>query len=204
MAFDANDPKDQEVLAAAVAEAVEAATAGLKTKNTELLGKLQKAKGAQTIDPAEHAALEAERDNLAAQLADANKATAKATKDADTATKRLADLTAANDRAFTDAALTEALTRAGVTNPVHVKAAKAMHGGSLSVADENGVRTVKAGDKSLGDFVTEWAGSDEGKHFVTVANVSGGGAANAGAAGVGAKQPTLTEQALALKAQQQK
>ena len=37
-------------------------------------------------------------------------------------------------------------------------------------------RGAKVGDKALTDFVSEWAQSDEGKHFVTAPANSGGGA----------------------------
>ena len=33
----------------------------------------------------------------------------------------------------------------------------------------------KAGDKALSDFITEWASTDEGKHFVAAADTQGGG-----------------------------
>ena len=85
------------------------------------------------------------------------------------------DIDAAYSRSLSDAALTEALTKAGVTSPALLKAAKALHGSGLQVVEVDGVRTVKAGDKALGDFITEWAGTDEGKHFVAASDSNGGG-----------------------------
>lgn len=163
---------------AAIAEAVAEATEGLKAKNTELLGKIKKLGQGQQIDPSEHQALESERDDLKAKLADANKALNKATKAAEDATKKAIDTETAYYRSLADSALTEELSKAGVTNPVHLKAAKALLAGSVGVVVEGEARVVKAGDKALGDFVKGWAGGDEGKHFVTAANNSGGGAGN--------------------------
>jgi hypothetical protein len=160
----------------AIAAAVEDATRGLKDKNTELLGKLKKAQQGQQIDPADYAALEAERDDLKAKLTDANKSATKALKDAEAAAKRAADLDSAFNNSLKEAALTEALTKANVTNPAYIKAAKAVLAAQANVVEENGARIVKAGDKALADYITEWAGSDEGKHFVTAPDTNGGGA----------------------------
>lgn len=169
--IDLSSPELKAAIDAAVAEATE----GLRNKNTELLGKLKKAQKDSAIDPEEHAALEAERDDLKAKLSAAEKAAKKAVADAEAATKRAADIDGAYSTSLRDGALTEALTKAGVTNPVHLKAAKALLSGAAQVVDENGTRVVKAGDKALADFITEWAGGDEGKHFVSAPDASGGG-----------------------------
>lgn len=159
----------------AVAEAVAGEVEGLKRKNGELIDQVKKLRKQTEIDPAEVAALEAERDDWKAKANEATKAAAKATKAAEDATKRAADIDTAYAGSIKDAALTEALSKAGVT-PALLKAAKALHGSALQVVDENGVRTVKAGDKALAEFITEWAGSDEGKHFVAAPDSNGGGA----------------------------
>lgn len=172
----------------AIADAVTEATEGLKAKNNELLGKLKKAQQGQTIDPADLQAVEAERDELKSKLTDANKALTKATKAAEEATKKATDTDAAFSKAISEAALTEALTAAGVTNPVHLKAAKALLAGSLTVADEDGKRVVKAGDKALADFTKEWASGDEGKHFI----VNGAGGSDVPGTG-GAHTPATKE-----------
>lgn len=169
--IDLNSPEFKDALSAAVAEATE----GLKAKNTELLGKLKKAQKDSAIDPADLAAVEAERDELRGKLTEAQKAAQKATKAAEDATKRAADIDSAYANTLRDGALTEALTKAGVTNPVHLKAAKALLASGVQVVDENGAKAVKAGDKALGDFITEWAGGDEGKHFVIAPDTNGGG-----------------------------
>lgn len=161
---------------AAIAAAVEEATAGLVAKRDELLGKLKKAQKDSAIDPADLEAAERERDELRTKLAEQTKIATKATKDLEAANKRATDIDSAYNGTLRDAALTEALTKAGVTSPALLKAAKALLGTHATVVDENGTRVVKAGDKALGDFITEWAGSDEGKHFVAAADITGGGA----------------------------
>lgn len=163
----------------AVAAAVTEATEGLKAKNTELLGKLQKAKSGQQIDPSDYAALEAERDALQGKLADANKALGKATKDVEAANKRAATAEGATSQLLVDNGLNEALAKAGVTNPVHIKAAKAMLGSQVQIVADGENRVAKVGDKALSDFITEWAGSDEGKHFVAPSSTAGDGAQSA-------------------------
>lgn len=159
----------------AVAAAVEEATSGLKTKNAELLGKLKKVQSGQQIDPADLAAVENERDALKTQLAEANKALKKSTTDLDAATKRADAAEGATTKLLVDNGLNEALAKAGVTNPVHQKAAKAMLANQVSIVADGESRAAKVGDKALGDFITEWAASDEGKHFVTAHEASGGG-----------------------------
>ena len=162
---------------AAIEAAVEKATAPLVAKRDELLGEVRKLRKGAEIDPAELERVEAERDELKAKLSAADKALGKATKDLEAATKRAEDTDAAFSNSLKDAALTEALTKAGV--PVAMLGAvKAYHAGKLQVADDNGTRVIKAGDKALGDFITEWAASDEGKHFIAAPDTSGGGAHN--------------------------
>lgn len=161
----------------AIADAIAEATEGLKAKNTELLAKLKKAQQGQQIDPADLAAVEAERDEWKGKATAAEKAAKKAATDLEAAIKARDEISNAYTGSLKEAALTDELTRAGVTNPVHLKAAKALLGGAVEVAEENGARVIKAGDKALSDFITEWAGGEEGKHFR--ANGADGGNANA-------------------------
>ncbi len=177
----------------AVAAAVVDATEGLKTKNTELLGKLQKAKQGQQIDPAELQAVESERDALKAQLADANKSVKKLTGELDASNKRATETEAAFNNSLRDSQLTEALAKAGVTNPVHLKAAKALLGAGVQVVDENGAKVIKAGDKALADYITEWAAGDEGKFFVAAPASHGDGARGGGRGNTTSKSVTRTE-----------
>ena len=170
--IDLTAPEVQEAIKAAV----EKATAPLVAKRDELLGEVRKLRKGREIDPAEMERLEGEVDDLRNQLAEANKAAKKAAQDAEKATKALADAEGYTSRLLVDNGLNEALVKAGVTNPVHQKAAKAMLGSQAQIVAEGDSKIVKIGDKALSDFITEWAGSDEGKHFVTAHDASGGGA----------------------------
>lgn len=178
--IDLTSAEAKKAIADAAAALVEEEVKGLKAKNNELIEANKKLRKGQEIDPAEFQALEAERDDLRGKLSEANKAVAKANKAAEDAIKKATETDTAYSKSLSDAALTEALTKAGVTNPVHLKAAKALLASGVQVVDENGSRVVKAGDKALSDFITEWAGGDEGKHFVGPAGTTGDGAQGAG------------------------
>lgn len=171
--IDLSAPEVQEAIKAAV----EKATAPLIAKRDELLGEVKKLRRESQIDPADLEKVEAERDQLKQQLAEAQRSLAKAQKDLEATAKARDEIQNAYTSSLKEAALTDALTKAGITNPVHLKAAKALLGSAVEVAEENGQRVVKAGDKPLVDFVTEWAGGEEGKYFR--ANGADGGNANA-------------------------
>lgn len=170
-AIDLSSQEVKDAIAAAVAEE----TKGLKTKNEELLGKVKKLQQGQTISPEDLAAVEAERDEWKSKANEAAKVAGKATKDLEAANKRATDAESNVSRMVVDNGLSDALIKAGVTNPVHQKAAKALLREHVALADENGAKVAKVGDKALGDYITEWAGSDEGKHFVTAPDTNGGG-----------------------------
>lgn len=194
MSIDLNDKAVKDAIAAAVAEAVEEATSGLKTKNQELLGKLKKAQQGSTIDPADFEALERERDQLKADLTAANKATTKAATELKAATERAEQAEGYTSKLLVDNGLNEALVKAGVTNPVHQKAAKAMLASQVQIVADGDNKVPKVGDKPLADFVKTWADGDEGKHFVTAPNSNGGGAGN-GNRGNNQNAPSVTRQA---------
>lgn len=89
-------------------------------------------------------------------------------------------------RLLTDGGLTDALAKANV-RPEYMDAAKALLKDKVAIQGEGDERRAVIGDKALGDFVTEWAGSDQGKHFVSAPNSSGGGANGSGNGNGGAK-----------------
>lgn len=165
---------------AALAAAIEEATSGLKSKNVELLAELKAARKGQAIDPAEVEKLEAKIDGLTGELTAANKATKDATKAAETATKALAQETGFTQKLLVDNGLVSELTKNGVTNAAHLKAAQAMLRAGVQIVADGESRAAKFGDKPLSDYVKEWAGSDEGKHFVAAPVNSGGGAQGGG------------------------
>ena len=189
MAFDPNDAEVKAAIKAAVDEAV----AGLQAKNTELLAKLKKATKDAQIDPAEHAALQSELDATQAKLADATKALKAANAEAEKVKKAYESESKLTHNLLVENGLTDALTKAGVTNPVHLRAAKAMLSGQVQLVAEGDNRIAKVGDKALADYVGEWAKGEEGKYFVAAQQNGGGGAP--GGAGKGGNVKSLTRTA---------
>jgi len=189
MAVDLNDADVKAAIEAAVAEA----TAGLVAKNQELLGKLKKATKDAQIDPSEHAALQSELDATQAKLAEATKALKAANTEAEKVKKAYENESKLTHNLLVENGLTDALTKAGVTNPVHLRAAKAMLSGQVQLVAEGDNRIAKVGDKALADYVGEWAKGEEGKYFVAAQQNGGGGAP--GGAGKGGNVKSLTRTA---------
>lgn len=176
MSIDLESPEAK----AAIKAAVEEATAALAAKNKELLGELKEARKGKTINPEDVEKLESRIEELTGQLSEAQKTAKKATTDAEKATKALADAEGFTQRLLVDNGLTDALTKAGVSNPVHLKAAKALLNGQVQIVADGDNKVAKVGDKALADFIGEWAKGDEGKFFVAAPNNSGGGATGGG------------------------
>ncbi len=191
MAVDLNDAEVKKAIQAAVDAAVNEATEGLKNKNAELLAKLKKAQKDSTIDPAEHQALQTELEATQAKLVAAEKSLKQATADAEKAKKALESESGFTSKLLVDNGLTEALLKAGV-KPEMQKAVKALLAGQVTIKVDGDKRNAVIGDKSLGDFVGEWAKSDEGKHFVAAPNNQGGGAQGGGSGKQNAKTMTRT------------
>ena len=175
--IDLNSPE----VKAAIKAAVQEATQPLIDKRDELLGEVKKLRKGKEIDPAEVEKLETALE----AATEANKQLQKDAKAAQTAaekaTKALEVAEANTSKLLVDNGLTDALVKAGVTNPVHQKAAKAMLAGQVELTDENGTKVPMLSGKKLAESITEWAGTDEGKFFVTAPDASGGGAHNNGA-----------------------
>ncbi|MDE2431188.1 MAG: hypothetical protein KGM99_20895 [Burkholderiales bacterium] len=178
MTIDRNDPE----VKALIEEVTTAATEALAKKNTELLGELKlaraKAKGAD-IDPAEHAALQTQVEELTEKLTKAEK-TGKA--EVEKLTKSLAEKDGALTKHLIDAGLTDALVKAGV-KPEMLDAVKALHQSKASIEAKDGAYNALIDGKPLAEFVTTWAQSDQGKHFVAAQQNAGGGAAGGGGKG---------------------
>lgn len=187
-AVDPNDPEIKDAIKAAVEEA----TAGLSAKNAELLKELKQARKAGEIKPEDLERVESERDDLKAQLEKVIKDLKVANTNAEKATKALEAEQGFTTKLLADNGLTEQLTKAGVTNPINLKAAKAMLGGQIQIVTEGDQRVAKVGDKPLADFIGDWAKSDEGKHFVAPGIHSGGGAGG-GSGGGNAKTMTRAD-----------
>jgi hypothetical protein len=176
---------DDNDLQAKIDAAVAAATEGLQAKNRELLGEVKKLKKGVDIDPAEMErlesrieALEGENSQLAKQVKDLSKTAEVATKALETESKFTQKLLVENG-------LATELTKAGVTNPAHLKAAQAMLKDGVQIVVDGEVRAAKIGDKALSEFIKDWAAGDEGKHFVQAPANYGGGAS--GGSGTGAQ-----------------
>lgn len=187
MAFDATDKDTQKAIKDAVEAAVTEATAGLVTKNQELIGKLKKATKDAQIDPAEHQALQAELDATQAKLTEAQKIAKTATTEAEKIKKAYETESKVAHNLLVENGLTSALLEAGVKKPAYQKAAKAMLAGQVVLTADGENRVAKVGDKLLADFVKTWATSDEGKSFVDAPANGGGGASGGGTGAGGAK-----------------
>lgn len=184
MSIDLNAPEVQE----AIQKAIKEATDGLARKNSELLAELKEARKGKTINPEDVEKLESRIEELQGQLTEAQKTAKAAIKEAETSKKALADAEGSMTRMLVDNGLTDALAKAGVTNPVHLKAAKALLASQVQVVPDGDKKVAKVGDKALADFIGEWAKGDEGKFFVAAPQNTGGGAN--GGAGAGKNQPT--------------
>lgn len=183
----------EEEMQAKIDEAVESAVSGLKTKNAELIGKLNKLRKQGDIDPEQVAEIEAARDKALTDLAKATKDLKAANANAEKIQKALQSETAFTQKLLVDNGLTAALTANNVTMPAMLKAAVAMlrPGVQLEIDGEN--RVPKFGDKPLDEAIKSWADSEEGKFFRSAAANHGGGA-NGGGGGTG-EQNTMTRAA---------
>jgi hypothetical protein len=163
-------------------EELKAAVDALSAKNRELLGELKvakaKAKGGE-IDPAEHAALQSAVEELQARLDKQNK---DATKTIETLNKSLTEKDGALQSYLIENGLSEALLKANV-RPEMMGAVKAMLKAQAKLNNEGGEYKALLGDKPLFDAVSDWAASDEGKHFVAAPANSGGGASGGNGGG---------------------
>lgn len=194
MPLDRNDPEVKALLEEAAAEATEA----LSAKNKELLAELRQAKAkakGSDVDPEEHARLQTQVEELTGKL---DKTTKGSNRQIEKLTKDLTDKEGALTQHLIDGGLSTALAKAGVA-PHFMDAAKAMLRGQAAIKDGAAV----IGDKPLADHVTEWAGTDQGKHFITAPANSGGGGqgGNGGGKTTGNMGGTREDRVAALKAQ---
>lgn len=158
---------------AAIDAAVETATSGLKTKNQELIDKNKKLMKGQEIDPQTVVDLEAQIDKLTTDLSTANKSSKDSTKAFETLQAQLKAETGFTQKLLIDNGLTDELVKNGVAKQ-YLAATKAMFAGQAKIITDGENRIAKIGEKSVADFVKEWAATDEGKYFIT-APANGGG-----------------------------
>jgi hypothetical protein len=180
-------------------EHVESEVAGLKTKNAELLGIQKKLKEDNKAFNERLEKLEEEKDAIEAEKNNKSGDVKKITEDLEKKHKKEIEkltsqisekdgLLTAKDKLLNTHIVGEGLTAALVkakVKPEFMAAAKAViqaeHAGE--VVDENGKPVAKFGGKVVDEFVTGWAQTDAGKHFVAADSNSGGGSNGANGSG---------------------
>lgn len=176
----------EEELKAKIDEAVEAATNGLVKKNQELLGELKETRKSRTIDPAELDRLQSKIDSLESDLGNTQKASKEQAKLLKQTQDALASESGFTQKLLLDNGLTEALVKAGVATQF-LPAVKAMLGTQGKIIVDGDSRKAVIGDKELSEFVSSWATSDEGKHYIAAPGNGGGGASGGAGGGSTAK-----------------
>lgn len=162
---------------AMIDEAVASATEGLKNHNKQLLADLKRnERNGKSVDPAEVERLESALEKAQTDNATLQKQYKDLTKNFELTTNALDSESKYTRQLLIQNGLTAELSKAGVTNPTHLKAVQAMLKENVQIVVEGDARIAKIGDKALSDFVKEWAAGDEGKHFVQAPANSGGGA----------------------------
>ena len=176
----------EEELKAKIDEAIEAATGGLAKKNQELLAELKEARKGRAIDPAELDRLQSKIDALEVDLGSAQKASKEQAKLLKQAQDALASESGFTQKLLLDNGLTDALVKAGVANQF-LPAVKAMLGSQAKIITDGDARKAIIGDKELTEFVSSWATSDEGKHYIAAPSNGGGGASGGSGGSSGQK-----------------
>lgn len=180
MAYDPKDPADKKIvddlIAKALADAKEELDdykAGVDKKNKELLKKIKELREGKG-DADEVTALEAQLETVQAELKTVNKALKDITKERD----NLKVTSEAEGKFSRDLLIENGLTEALVASKVgehYLPAAKKLLADQVDIKTEGATRSVVTKDgKPLREFVTAWAQSDQGKHFV-IATANGGG-----------------------------
>ena len=189
MTIDTNSQEFKDALAAAVDEAV----SGLKAKNIDLAARLEKARAGKTIDPDDYRQLEERATKAESDLESLKKTHKQTTAEFEKIKKEHESESNFTKSLLVDNGLVDALTKAGVTNPVSLKAAKAMMKDQVALVVDGDTRKAMIGDKDLSTFITEWSGSEEGKHFVA-APINSGGDAKGGKGAASADVSKMTPQ----------
>jgi hypothetical protein len=178
---------------------------GLKSKNEELLEKLKKEKDSKTdiesrLEGLEEKKREAE-EKAAEKSGDFNKLKeqleTRHNKEVEKLQGEKKELIGKLDTHVLGNGLTEALVKAKI-RPEMMGAAKALIRQTTQgeVGDNDGTPFAKFDGKAVDEFVTGWSQSDEGKHFVSADQNSGGGSNGAngkGKAGTDKKSMTRDE-----------
>jgi len=175
MPLDVNDPEFKAALKAAIDEA----TAPLIAKRDELLGELKKARKNSEISPDDYQKLSDQVDELQGKLTESTKSIKTLTADAEKFKKLYESESANTAKNLIDSSLTNALVDAKV-DPKFMKAVKALIGRDAKVEVNGDDRVAKIGDKALGDYIKEWASTEEATHYLAAPTNSGGGGGGGG------------------------
>lgn len=167
MAYDAKDPKD----VALVETMIDEATAGLKTKNAELLTKLAEAKKAS---PADVAGIQSKLDAVETELETTKTELKKTTRKYTALETELEGEKKFSNSTLVDREFNDALGAANI-RPEFQTAVRAMLAPKAEVQVDGDKRKVVADGKPLGDFVKAWALGDQGKAFIAASVNTGGG-----------------------------
>lgn len=176
MPLDVSDPEFKAALKAAIDEA----TAPLIAKRDELLGELKKARKNSEISPDDYQKALDQADELQGKLTEATKASKTALSEAEKLKKLYESESANTAKNLIESSLTNALVDAKV-DPKFMKAVKALIGRDAKVEANGDERVAKIGDKTLGDYIKEWASTEEAAHYIAApANAGGGGQGGGG------------------------
>jgi hypothetical protein len=159
----------------------------LETKNEELIGENRKLKRGAEIKPEDLTAAEDRADKAEKALAEVQKEVKTLTGRAEKAEKALETESAFTQRLLIQDGLKSALIANGVKDEDFIDSLTAKFSGGAKVVVDGEERKALYGDKPLGDFIKEWAGSDAGKKFVAAPVNTGGGASGGGGKTEGVK-----------------
>lgn len=155
---------------------LKAGNEALADKNRELLRELKtaraKSSGAE-IDPAEFEQLKSDLEQAQTELKKSEK---RFKTETEALVKQLGEKDSALQSYLIDGGLSDALAKAGVSAPF-MDAAKALLRQQAQIKAEDGKYSALMGDKPLAQAISEWAQSEQGKHFVAAPKNTGGGAA---------------------------
>lgn len=165
---------DEADKTAAELEAMRESIRKLEAKNKELLDEKRKAKEAAEAAEAAREEAEAEKAKAAGDLATLEKSiAAKFEKQLAKLSQERDSLASQLNTVVVDNGLTQALVKANVA-PHYQDAVAALIRAKHKIEIQDGAAIVDG--KPLTDFVTDFAKSDTGKHYVAAPNNQGGGA----------------------------
>ena len=171
---------------ASLKETLEANSAKIGELNRENVKWRRLAQAKDVVDPAELNSLQEKIDALQNELGASQKTAKEQEKLLKKAQDALASESGFTQKLLLDNGLTDALVKAGVANQF-LPAVKAMLGSQAKIITDGDARKAIIGDKELSEFVSSWATSDEGKHYIAAPSNGGGGASGGAGNGSNAK-----------------